>query len=201
METTTQQLHRKTEWAERAWDESLSYIKTVVNTAYDPFLILDEHMRVLAANKLAYKLFRVDEKDTEPKYVNELGNGVWNIHALGALLAGILPKNIFLKGIAMNSEFPSLGKKIMLLNGRRIQRKDGTSEIFSPIILLTMEDTVQTTIIIAELADYAARIKTEMKDRTQKLETEVWRLKKHLGRLETNSQRKIQNKQNVTIHQ
>ncbi len=179
MGAAAQQLHRRTEWAERMWSDSLVYIKRVVDTAYDPFLILDEQMRVLAANRLVYKLFRVDEKDTELKYVNELGNGVWNIHALGALLTGILPKNTFFKGIAVSSEYPSIGKKIMLLNGKN----------FSPIILLTMEDIVQTTVITAELADYTARIKSKMNDRTQKLETEVGQLKQYVGNLKMNRQK------------
>ena len=168
-----------TDLAERLGQESWTYINTVINTAADPFLILDEHMRVLVANRLFYKLFRIDEKDTEPRYVNELGNGVWNIHALGALLTGILPRNIFFKGIEVSSEFPLIGKKIMLLNGR----------MSSPMILLAVEDNVQMTVIIAELADYAARIKSNMNDRTQKLETEVGQLKKHIGHLKTISRK------------
>ena len=182
MGTATQQLQRtqyRTQWAERTWDESLAYIKRVVDTAYNPFLILDEHMRVLVANRLFYKLFRIDEKDTEPRYVNELGNGVWNIHALGALLTGILPRNIFFKGIEVSSEFPLIGKKIMLLNGR----------MSSPMILLAVEDNVQMTVITAELADYAARIKSKMNERTDKLETEVGQLKTYVGHLKTNSRK------------
>ena len=186
METSTQQLHRTTEWAERTWDESLAYIKGVADTAYNPFLILDENLRVLVANRLFYKLFRIDERDAEPKYINELGNGVWNIHALGALLAGILPTNTFFKGIEVSSEFPSVGKKIMLLNGKRIHKKGGAA-MFSPIILLTMEDSIQMTVITAELADYADRIKNRMSDRTQKLETEVEQLRKHVGHLKLHS--------------
>jgi hypothetical protein len=192
MGAAMQQLYR-TEWAEQAWDESLAYIKTIVDTAHNPFLILDEHLRVLAANRLFYKLFRVNEKDPEPKYVNEIGNGVWNIHTLGALLTGILPRNIFFKGIEVSSEFPSIGRKIMLLNGRPIYKEGSTSAMFSPIILLTMEDSTQMTIITAELADYAARIKnkSKMNDRTQKLETEVEQLKKHVVSLKINSRKRL----------
>src|ERR1700690_2363810 len=91
-----------TEWAERMWKESWTYIRTVVDTASDPFLILDKDLRVLAANKSFYQLFQVTAKDTEYKHINELGTGEWNIPALDALLTGILPQNTFFSGFEVN---------------------------------------------------------------------------------------------------
>ena len=179
-----------TEWAERMWQESWTYIRTVVDTATDPFLILDKDLRVLAANKSFYKLFQVEAKDTEYKHVNELGKGEWNIPALDALLSGILPKNTFFNGFEVNRKFPSIGKKIMLLNGRRIYKEGETSNMFPPIILLTMVDITQMTIIAAELADYANRIEKKMNERTKKLEGEVVKLKKDVGNLKTRSRKK-----------
>ena len=171
------------------WNESWTYIRTVVDTATDPFLILDKDLRVLAANKSFYKLFRVEAKDTEYKHVSELGKGEWNIPALNALLAGILPKNTFFNGFEVNREFPAIGKKIMLLNGRRIYKEGETSKMFPPIILLTMVDITQMTVIAAELADYANRIEKKMNERTQKLETEVGQLKKDMGDLKGGNHR------------
>jgi len=173
--------HSGTEWAERMWEESWTYIRTVVDTATDPFLILDKDLRVLAANKSFYKLFKVVAKDTEYKYVNEIGKGEWNIPALNALLEGILPKNTFFNGFEVNREFPNIGKKIMLLNGRRIYKEGETSMMFPPIILLTMVDITQMTVIAAELADYANRIEKKMNERTQKLETDVGQLQRDVG--------------------
>jgi hypothetical protein len=179
-----------TEWAERMWEESWTYIRTVVDTATDPFLILDKDLRVLAANKSFYKLFQVEAKNTEYKFVNEIGKGEWNIPALNALLEGILPKNTFFNGFEVNREFPAIGKKIMLLNGRRIYKEGETSAMFPPIILLTMVDITQMTVIAAELADYANRIEKKMNERTQKLEVEVGQLKKDLGALKVHPRKK-----------
>ncbi len=188
MAPTKQQLYG-TEWAERMWEESWTYIRTVVDTATDPFLILDKDLRVLAANKSFYKLFQVEAKNTEYKYVNEIGKGEWNIPTLNALLEGILPKNTFFNGFEVNREFPSIGKKIMLLNGRRIYKEGETSAMFPPIILLTMVDITQMTVIAAELADYANRIEKKMNERTKKLETEVGKLKKDMGDLKSHSRK------------
>jgi len=178
-----------TAWAERMWEESWTYIRTVVDTATDPFLILDKDLRVLAANKSFYKLFQVEAKNTEYKHVNELGKGEWNIPALDALLSGILPKNTFFNGFEVNREFPSIGKKIMLLNGRRIYKEGETSSMFPPIILLTMVDITQMTVIAAELADYANRIEKKMNERTEVLEGEVVQLKKDVVALKTHSRK------------
>lgn len=173
----------KTDWAERMWEESWTYIRTVVDTATDPFLILDRDLRVLAANKSFYKLFQVEAKDTEYKFVNELGSGEWNIPALSALLEGILPTNTFFNGFEVNREFPTIGKKIMLLNARRIYKEGETSKLFPPIILLTMIDITQMTAIAAELSDYTSQIEKKMNERTKKLEIEVGQLQEEVGKL------------------
>lgn len=179
-----------TAWAERMWEESWTYIRTVVDTATDPFLILDKDLRVLAANKSFYKLFQVEAKNVEYKHVNELGRGEWDIPALDALLAGILPKNTFFNGFEVNREFPNIGKKIMLLNGRRIYKEGETSSMFPPIILLTMVDITQMTVIAAELADYANRIEKKMNERTKKLEVAVGELKKEVVTLKTKAHKR-----------
>jgi len=186
MESVTNQQPSGTVWAERMWEESWTYIRTIVDTANDPFLILDKNLRVLAANKSFYKLFQVKEKDTEYKYIGDLGGGEWNIPALKALLVGILPKNTFFSGFEVNRRFPTVGNKVMLLNGRRIYKDGETSAMFPPIILLAMVDITQMTVIAAELADYASRIEKKMNERTKKLETEVGQLRKDVGDLKTN---------------
>ncbi len=184
MEKATKQPN-STEWAERLWQESWTYIRTIVDTATDPFLILDKNLRVIAANKSFYKFFQVEEKDTEYKNISELGDGEWNIPALKILLEEILPKNTFFTGFEVNRKFPMIGNKVMLLNGRRIYKEGEVSAMFPPIILLAMADITQMTVIATELADYAAKVEGKLSERTQNLETEVEQLKKDVGNLRT----------------
>ncbi len=177
-----------TDMAERLGQESWTYINTVINTAADPFLILDKNLCVGAANKAFYNFFQVEVKDTEHNYVRDLGNGEWNIPALEALLKGIVPNNNFFSGFEVDKEFPSIGRKIMLLNGRRIYKEGETSSKFPPIILLAMVDITQMTMIAHELADHVAEIESTMNERTEKLETQVTQLKKDIGDLKINPQ-------------
>src|SRR6185369_2036112 len=107
-------------FAERVWEESWTYIKTVVDIVREPVLILDKDLRVMAANDSFYRTFQVEAKDTENKIVYELGDGQWNIPALRKLLEDILPKTSFFKGFEVIHEFPAIGRKVMILNARQI---------------------------------------------------------------------------------
>ena len=84
------------DFVKRVWEESWTYIKTVVDIVREPVLILDKDLRVMAANESFYRTFQVELKDTEKQIVYKLGNGQWDIPALKKLLEDILPKNTFL---------------------------------------------------------------------------------------------------------
>ena len=80
--------------ADDIWEVAWTYIRTVVDTLREPFLILDENLQIISANKTFYSFFQVKPEETEGKRVYDLGNGQWNIRKLKILLEDILPKNI-----------------------------------------------------------------------------------------------------------
>lgn len=166
---------------ERLWEESWTYIKTVVDVAREPILILDKNLRVMAANETFYQTFRVTPKDTEGVVVYELGNGQWNIPSLRKLLEDILPKSTFFKGFQVAHEFPSLGRKVMILNAREIHFKEDTE--FQPIIMLAMEDVSEMMVVAEALAAHANEIETKLALRTQKLEHHIGKLEKEISEL------------------
>lgn len=148
---TKQSINIDKDFFARLWDESWIYIKTVVDVVREPVLILDRNLCVMAANTPFYKTFHVDKNDTEGKVVYELGNGQWNIPALRELLEKILPDDTFFNGFEVTHIFPSIGRKVMLLNARQIHhRNDLESKYIPPIILLAFEDVTQM-MHIAEL--------------------------------------------------
>ena len=154
MKTSTKDVEQKigADFFEQLWERSWSYIKTVVDVAREPVLVLDKDFRVLVANKPFYKTFHVEPADTERKSVYELGNGQWNIPALKKLLEDILPKDTFFKGFEVTHDFPFIGEKVMVLNARQIHfsKEDGmTSPAFPPIVLLAIED-ITDMMVVAE---------------------------------------------------
>jgi len=186
MEKNKKNIEQKTapvdgDFVERYWEESWTYIKTVVDVVREPVLILGKDFRVMAANESFYRTFQVDPKDTENKVVYDLGNGQWNIPALRKLLENILPKNTFFKGFEVDHEFPSIGHKIMILNARQIHpKKETASRMFPPIILLAMEDITDMMNVAETLANHTTKFEAKLNERAQSLETQIGKLEKEI---------------------
>ena len=168
-----------TSWAEHVWKISWTYIRTVVDTVHEPFVILDEDLRVIAANEAFYRVFEVPVKDTEGKLIYELGDGQWNISALKTLLKDILSKDTFFKGFEVKHEFPQIGHKIMLLNARRIHQHPNDNDVDmtkKPIILLAIEDITEFTLIAEKLASKTQQYETKMIERSEELALRITEL-------------------------
>ncbi len=185
--STTPPSNSGADYAEQLWAESWTYIKTVVDTIREPFLVLDKNLCVMAANESFYRTFQVEERDTESKRVYELGNGQWDIPALRKLLEDILPKNTFFKGFEVVHEFPVIGRKIMILNARRIYRENAGAESSSPIILLAMEDVTEMMAIAEKLAAHTNQFERQLTERTQNLEVQIDILTKEIRDLKNRS--------------
>lgn len=172
------------DFVDRFWEESWTYIKTVVDVVREPVLILDKDFRVMAANESFYQTFQVEQKDTEKKIVYDLGDGQWNIPALRKLLEDILPKNTFFKGFEVTHEFPFIGRKVMILNARQIHyKKDTGCGAFPPIILLAMEDITEIMQVAEKLADHSNRFEERMAERTGQIENHISALEKEVNKI------------------
>ncbi len=171
------------------WEESWTYIKTVVDVVREPVLILDKNLCVLAANESFYRTFQVELKDTEGTLVYKLGNGQWDIPDLRRLLETILPKNTFFKGFRVTHDFPSIGRKIMILNARQIHYTGTlTTTAIPPIIMLAMEDVTEVMDIAEAIAGHAedleARFNKErgmLDQRFQVIQNDLEELKKFVS--------------------
>lgn len=169
------------------WEQSWTYIKTVVDVVREPVLILDKNFRVLAANESFYRTFQVEPHDTERKVIYELGDGQWNIPALRKLLEDILPKHTFFKGFEVTHEFPGIGHKVMILNARRIYTENTALEVFPPIILLAMEDVTEMMAVAETLAAHANQLETKFSEQTQELKIHIGTLEKEINELKKKS--------------
>ncbi len=170
---------------DRSWEESWTYIKTVVDVVREPVLILDKNFRVLAANDPFYKTFQVESKDTENKIVYELGNGQWDIPDLRKLLENILPKNTFFKGFEVAHNFPAIGPKVMILNARQIHfnKNDAAAKIFPSIILLAIEDITEMMLIAETLASHSNKLEAKLTAQSKKLELNIKKLEAEINGL------------------
>lgn len=160
--------------ADELWEIAWTYIKTVVDTVREPFLILDENLQILSANKTFYAFFQVTQEETEGKPVYDLGNGQWSAPKLRILLEDILPKNTHFEDFKVEHDFPRIGRKIMMLNARQIY----TTNVDKPIMLLAMEDITKQKMLEEQLKVYTKSLTHEVAKRTAQLEARVKELEK-----------------------
>lgn len=106
--------------ADELWNIAWTYIRTVVDTLREPFIILDENLQVISANKTFYAFFQATREQVEGKRVYDLGNGQWSAPKLRILLEDIIPKNTHFEDFKVEHDFPQIGHKIMILNARSV---------------------------------------------------------------------------------
>ena len=113
--------------------------EAIVDAIREPLLVLDPDLRVIAASRSFYRTFAVTPRKTEGQLVFELGDGQWNIPGLRALLEDIIPKRRTVEAYEVEHEFQTIGRRVMLLNARRVFDEDGSASA----ILLAIEDVTR----------------------------------------------------------
>jgi len=140
-------------WAERDIRAALKYAENIIATVPRPFLILSAGLRVISANRSFYRDFKVTPEETAGQFIYDLGNRQWDIPELRDLLEHILPEHTTVEGFEITHDFPDLGRRVMVLNARRVYR----SHDEPPLILLVMEDATQRKKAQEELEENTTR--------------------------------------------
>ncbi len=149
--------------AEVAAREARRYAESIVQTVREPLVVLDIDLKILSANRSFYNTFKVTPDETIGNFIYDLGNRQWNIPRLRTLFEDILPKSTQFDNFQVEHDFPIIGHKMMLLNARRIYRKD----IDTQMILLAIEDITERRRReeeLKKLSDELARSNTDLKD-------------------------------------
>ncbi len=152
-----------------------SYAEAIVETVREPLIVLDAKLRVLTANRSFYKIFHENKKDTEHRLLYKLGNGQWNNPKLRYLLTNILPQKSFFQDYELEHEFPVIGRRVVLLNGRKIVQKNHNE----PMILLAIEDITEKKQIERQKDDFISIASHELKTPVTSMKMYAQILKKH----------------------
>ena len=130
-----------------AADEASEFAENVINTVREPLISLDQNLRVVTVSRSFYDFFKVKPEDTVGQLIYDLGNKQWNIPKLRELLETILPEKASFDNYEVEHDFTGVGRRIMLLNARQIERASGKERI----ILLAIEDITERKEIEAGL--------------------------------------------------
>jgi PAS domain S-box-containing protein len=108
----------------------------IVETVPSALLMLDSNLNIRSANRAFYQTFRTSVDETEGCRIYDLGNRQWDIPALRTLLESVIPDRASVEGFEVEHDFPTIGRRTMLVNARKIFRpgdRDGS-------ILLAIQD-------------------------------------------------------------
>src|SRR5664280_2803592 len=98
----------------------------IVATVRDPLLVLDEDLRIVSASRAFYQTFHLVDKDVRNRMIYEIDDGQWNIPELRTILETITKDHATVEGYEVNRDFPRVGRRIMLLNARKVFYEAGT---------------------------------------------------------------------------
>lgn len=130
--------------------EARDYAEAIVETVWEPLLVLDEHLRVQTANQSFYRTFQIPHADTRNVFVYNLGGGEWNVPGLHKILEESLRDADRCENVEIEHEFERLGRKTMLVNARRVYRENRDHKRYE-MILIAIEDITQRRKVEAEL--------------------------------------------------
>jgi len=113
--------------------------EAIVDSVREPLVVLDRDLRVIAASRSFYRTFAVEPRNTQGRKLYLLGDGQWNIPALRTVLEDVIPKHRTVEAYEVEHEFPTIGRRVMLLNARQVFDEDGSATA----LLLAIEDVTQ----------------------------------------------------------
>jgi|GEM_PF-845037 len=111
----------------------------VFDTVGDPLLVLDASLRVKAASRAFFEVFKVDRDETIGQPLHALGNGQWDLPDLRRLLEDVIPQASAIVDYKIDHEVPGLGRRSMLLTARTLHHPDNARHS----MLLTIVDATE----------------------------------------------------------
>jgi serine phosphatase RsbU (regulator of sigma subunit) len=129
------------------------YALDIFDTVREPLLMLDASLRVRSANRSFYHAFHVSPDETEGRLIYELGNGQWNSADLRTLLEDVVPKCSVFNDFELEHTFPAIGRRVMLLNARKLQAGH-----HGELLVLAIEDVTERRRLWLELEDHSRHL-------------------------------------------
>src|SRR6202521_3511832 len=122
----------------------------LVETIREGVLVLEPDLTIRFANRSFCNTFAVAPEHTVGRKLYEIGNGQWDIPKLRTSLDTIISGRKTIEAFDVENFFPSIGRRIMLLNARPVyQPGKGIQQI-----LLAIEDV---TVRVRLEREHAAR--------------------------------------------
>jgi two-component system CheB/CheR fusion protein len=111
----------------------------IVNTVNQPLLVLDDKLYIFAANPAFNQRFNANDENLIGKSLFVINGAAWDCTPLrNHLNATLTHKSVFDK-YYLDAEFPDIGKKRLMINGRILKQSPDSPAL----ILLAIEDVTE----------------------------------------------------------
>jgi chemotaxis protein methyltransferase CheR len=111
----------------------------ILETIREGLLVLEPDLTIRFANRSFCSTFAVAPEDTVGQKLYGLGSGQWDIPKLRAALETIVSGHTTIEAFEVDHIFPSIGRRVMVLNARIVDRLGDNIQQ----ILLTIEDITE----------------------------------------------------------
>jgi PAS domain S-box-containing protein len=141
----------------------------LVETIRDGILVLEPDLTIRFANRSFCQTFAVAPEDTVGRRLYEIGNGQWDIPKLRTSLETIISGRKTIEAFEVEYIFPSIGRRIMMLNGRKVYRPRNKIQQ----ILLAIEDVTERVRLEREHAAAHQRIDMLLQELTHRVKNSL----------------------------
>jgi two-component sensor histidine kinase len=119
--------------------DAAALARAIVDTVRDPLLVLNQELRIVAASRTFYQTFQLAGHDIRGHLIYEIEDGQWDIPELRTILETIAKDHATVEGYEVDRDFPRVGRRIMLLNARKVSY----AEAEQTTTLLAFEDVTE----------------------------------------------------------
>ena len=140
--------------------------QAVLDTVPEPFLVLDDKCKVLFASRSFCHAFHVSDADFIGSSVYDVVGARLEIPAFRELLETIIPTHSTVEKYEIEGEFPSIGKRTLILSAREVFFEDGGSKK----ILVALEDATDRRVIEEKNKQLLANVNELLKQKDTLLE-------------------------------
>jgi PAS domain S-box-containing protein len=143
--------------------------RDLVETVREGLLVLDSDLTIRFANRSFCATFAVVPEDAVGWRLYELGNGQWDIPELRSALETIISGGKSIEAFEVDRFFPSIGRRVMVLNARKVYRPGNRIQR----ILLAIEDITERVRLEREHAIAGERIGMLLQELTHRVKNSL----------------------------
>ena len=141
----------------------------LLETIREGILVLEPDLTIRFANRSFCHTFAVAPEHTVGRKLYEIGNGQWDIPKLRTSLETIISDRKTIEAFEVEHFFPSIGRRIMLLNARTVYQPGNKIKQ----ILLAIEDVTEPARLEREHAAAHERIGMLMQELTHRVKNSL----------------------------